>query len=134
MQIITDQSKEDDESEQLEKKTEISKKSTKIKLIRDIVLLIATGVLLFFIGEWLGNTLDTLCVVFNIPEIVIGIILGFVTSIPELITFFESQKHYKNENIGELGVVEATNNLLTSNVLNLFAIQSIGILIYTIFT
>ena len=80
--------KEDDESEQLEKKTEISKKSTKIKLIRDVVLLIATGVLLFFIGEWLGNTLDTLCVVFNIPEIVIGIILGFVTSIPELITFF----------------------------------------------
>ena len=77
--------KEDDESEQLEKKTEISKKSTKIKLIRDIVLLIATGVLLFFIGEWLGNTLDTLCVVFNIPEIVIGIILGFVTSIPEFI-------------------------------------------------
>ena len=68
------------------------------------------------------------------PEIVLGIALGFITSIPELITFFESQKHYKNENIGELGVVEATNNLLTSNVLNLFAIQSIGILIYTIFT
>ena len=42
--------KEDDESEQLEKKTEISKKSTKIKLIRDVVLLIATGVLLFFIS------------------------------------------------------------------------------------
>ena len=124
--------KEDDESEQLEKKTEISKKSTKIKLIRDRVLLIATGVLLFFIGEWLGNTLDTLCVVFNIPEIVIGIILGFVTSIPELITFFEAQKHHKTiSNNNMHGVVEATNNLLMSNMMNLFIIQSIGILLHT---
>ena len=31
-----------------------------------------------------------------------------------------------------LGVVEATNNLLTSNILNLFVIQTIGILIYVI--
>ena len=124
--------KEDDESEQLEKKTEVSKKSIKIKLIRDVVLLIATGVLLFFIGEWLGNTLDTLCVVFNIPEIVIGIILGFVTSIPELITFFEAQKHHKTiSNNNMHGVVEATNNLLMSNMMNLFIIQSIGILLHT---
>ena len=32
-----------------------------------------------------------------------------------------------------LGVVEATNNLLTSNLLNLFIIQSLGILLYIIF-
>ena len=32
-----------------------------------------------------------------------------------------------------LGVVEATNNLFTSNILNLFVIQSIGIIIYGIF-
>ena len=31
-----------------------------------------------------------------------------------------------------LGVVEATNNLLTSNILNLFAIQTIGIIIISI--
>ena len=130
--VNNDVPKEDDESEQLEKKTEVSKKSIKIKLIRDVVLLIATGVLLFFIGEWLGNTLDTLCVVFNIPEIVIGIILGFVTSIPELITFFEAQKHHKTiSNNNMHGVVEATNNLLMSNMMNLFIIQSIGILLHT---
>ena len=44
----------------------------------------------------------------------------------------ESQKHYKKEDDDMLGVVEATNNLLTSNILNLFAIQTIGILITSI--
>ena len=67
-------------------------------------------------------------------QVIIGILLGFITSIPELITFFESQRHYKNRDSNNmLGVVEATNNLLTSNMLNLFMIQSIGILIYAIF-
>jgi len=32
----------------------------------------------------------------------------------------------------KIGVIEATNNLLTSNLLNLFVIQSIGTIIYTI--
>ena len=85
--------------------------------------------LLYFIGNKLGNTLESLCKLFDIPESIIGILLGFVTSIPELMTFFESQKHYKKEEDEMLGVVEATNNLLTSNILNLFAIQTIGILI-----
>lgn len=83
-------------------------------------------------GNLLSNSLESLCRQFNIPEFVIGIALGFITSLPELITFFESQKHHKKEN-SDLGVVEATNNLLTSNVLNLFFIQSIGIIIYIIF-
>ena len=51
---------------------------------------------------------------------------------PELITFFESQRHYKKVDDDMLGVVEATNNLLTSNILNLFAIQTIGIIIISI--
>ena len=71
-----------------------------------------------------------MCNIFNIPQKIIGILLGFVTSIPELITFFEAQKHHKKNNDAILGVVESTNNLLTSNILNLFVIQSIGIVIY----
>ena len=70
---------------------------------------------------------------FNISQTIIGILLGFVTSIPELITFFESQRHHSKSKNDILGVVEATNNLLTSNILNLFVIQSIGIIIFTIF-
>ena len=98
-----------------------------------IFILIGAGILLYIVGELLGNTLDNLCNKFNISQTIIGILLGFITSIPELITFFESQKYHKSqENEEILGVVEATNNLLTSNISNLFIIQTIGIIIYNI--
>lgn len=102
------------------------------KFIKYVIYLFVTGILLFFIGNRLGDTLENLCNIFNIPQKIIGILLGFVTSIPELITFFEAQKHHKKNNDAILGVVESTNNLLTSNILNLFVIQSIGIVIYSL--
>ena len=99
-----------------------------------IILLIISGILLYFVGNRLSDTLENLARYFNISEMIIGIALGFITSIPELITFFESQKHYKKtEEDAVLGVVEATNNLFTSNILNLFIIQSIGIFVYNLF-
>lgn len=98
-----------------------------------ILFLILSGILLFFVGNLLGTTLENLCYRFKVPQIVIGILLGFITSIPELITFIESQKHHKKTQDDLLGVVEATNNLFTSNILNLFIIQSIGVLIYVVF-
>ena len=89
---------------------------------------------MYFVGNRLSDTLENLARYFNISEMIIGIALGFITSIPELITFFESQKHYKKtEEDAVLGVVEATNNLFTSNILNLFIIQSIGIFVYNLF-
>lgn len=98
-----------------------------------ILFLLLSGILLFFVGDLLGTTLENLCYRFNVPEIVIGVLLGFITSIPELITFIESQKHYKKSQDDLMGVIEATNNLFTSNILNLFIIQSIGVLIYLVF-
>lgn len=108
-----------------QKGTQVDKKA----VAKNICILIITAVLLFFIGELLGNILENLCRKFNVPELMIGIILGVATSIPELITFFEAQKHHSKEQNNIHGVVEATNNLLTSNMMNLFIIQSIGILI-----
>ena len=103
------------------------------KTLLYVAILIVTGILLFVVGDLLGETLENLANLFNVSETIIGVLLGFATSIPELITFFEAQKHYKNQNSDDiLGVVEATNNLLTSNILNLFVIQTIGILIYII--
>lgn len=96
-----------------------------------VVLLILVGIALYIIGNLLSEVLESLCITFHVPEVIIGVLLGFITSLPELITFFESQKHHKD---GKEGVVEATSNLLTSNMMNLFVIQSIGILIYTIVT
>lgn len=115
-------------AENVKRKANLNKR---LKLLRDIIILLVTGILLFIIGDLLGDTLDTLCRRFNVPEIVIGIVLGFVTSIPELITFFEAQRHHKSLNNDMLGVIEATNNLLMSNMMNLFIIQSIGIVLFT---
>lgn len=101
-----------------------------VKTILCIFILLCTSILLYVIGDALGNSMENLSIIFKIPEFVLGIVLGLATSVPELITFFESQKHYKENNSNNiLGVVEATNNLLTSNILNLFIIQTVGILI-----
>ena len=124
--------KEDKElAEEIEEEREEQKKNPK-KVMLYVMILIVTGILLFIIGELLGNTLENLCNLFGVSEVVVGILLGFVTSLPELITFFEAQRHYKKADDDMLGVVEATNNLLTSNILNLFAIQTIGILILSL--
>ena len=117
--------------EEIEEEKNEQKKNPK-KVMDYVLALIITGILLFIIGELLGDTLENLCNLFGVSEVIVGILLGFVTSLPELITFFEAQRHYKKVDDDMLGVVEATNNLLTSNILNLFAIQTIGILISAI--
>ena len=100
------------------------------KIVKYFAILVMSSILLFIIGELLGNTIENLCNIFGVSEIIIGFLLGFITSIPELVTFFEAQK--ENSENDMLGVIEATNNLLTSNALNLFIIQTIGIFIINI--
>ena len=113
-------------------KKEKDNKIRRLKILIYIVFLICISGVLYFIGNNLNIVLSKLCNLFNIPEQLIGFTLGFVTSIPELITFFESQKEYKKTENSELGVIEATNNLLTSNILNLFVVQTISIVIFVI--
>lgn len=115
---------------------ELIKKGSKrgLQIIINIVYIIFIAIALYLIGNLLSDSLTNLSITFRLPDLVLGIALGFITSIPELITFTEAQrKPYKQVAGAELGVVEATNNLLTSNLLNLFAIQSIGIIIYNLF-
>ncbi len=122
------------EEEQIEKGERLQEQEKKKKNKKSyiyILYIIIAGALLYIIGNELGNVLENLSEIFGIPEFVLGILLGTITSIPELITFFEAQKHYQNKQEDKLlGVIEATNNLLTSNMLNLFIIQAFGILIY----
>lgn len=124
---------EDKEIEQIQEKEDRWERGNKRKITRNLIILVVTAILLFIVGDLLGNTLENLCLRFGVPQLIIGVILGFVTSIPELITFFESQKHHGKSQNDILGVVEATNNLLTSNMMNLFIIQSIGVVIFAIF-
>lgn len=97
--------------------------------VKNTVFLIIIGIALFIVGELLGNVVKSLNEIFKFPEWIIGIALGFITSIPELITFIESQKQSQKIENNISGVVEATNNLLTSNIINLFVVLTIGIII-----
>ena len=124
------------QDKQIEEKIEKEKKWVKGKIKLSFIYsfyLIITTVSLYIIGNALSICLENLSKYFNIPQIILGITLGIITSIPELITFFESQKHHNKQENEELGVIEATNNLLTSNILNLCFIQTIGIIVYSIF-
>lgn len=112
---------------ELELKEEKYEKKQNKKTFIYVSFLVISGILLYFIGSKLGESLENLASIFNISQWILGILLGVITSIPELITFFEAQKHYNDV---MLGVVEATNNLLTSNILNLFLIQVVGIVLY----
>ena len=124
---------QDKEIEKLEEIKSEGERKTNKKTYEYIIYLILTSVSLYFIGNELGNTLEQLAKIFKISENILGFLLGFITSMPELITFFESQRHYKEQKENNLlGVIEATNNLLTSNMLNLFIIQNIGIIIFFI--
>lgn len=123
----------DKEIEEIQEREDEKEIGNKRKIAKNVIILIGTGILLFGVGNLLGDTLESLCIRFKVPQLVIGIILGLVTSIPELITFFESQRHHSKSKNDILGVVEATNNLLTSNMMNLFLIQSLGIIIFVIF-
>lgn len=117
-----------EETEEIEKEKRWVKGKKKI-IVRNSILLVIIGVALFFIGELLGGVVKSLSVIFNISEAIIGIALGFITSIPELITFIEAQRHSKKNKNNISGVVESTNNLLTSNMINLFIVLTIGIIV-----
>lgn len=118
-----------------EREIEEEKKQVKGKkgiILKYSIYLLLVGIALFFIGDQLGKVLETLCNLFSVSQALIGILLGVITSLPELITFFEAQRHHNKRENKEEGMAEATNNLLTSNILNLFVIQSIAILLYNI--
>ena len=105
----------------------------KKQILKYIIILIGAAILIFITGNILSDSLETLCNNFGVSQIIIGILLGIITSAPEFITFNEAQKYHKKESKEQLkGVIEATNNLISSNMLNLFVIQSVGILIYLI--
>lgn len=123
---------EDEEILKEEEKRELEEKKENKATVLYVIYLILSGIILFILGNLLGNVLEELAVRFNISQTILGILLGFITSIPELITFLESQRYYKIINKSYvLGVAEATNNLFYSNILNLFFIQAIGLIIFS---
>lgn len=77
-------------------------------------MVIFITIALYLIGNLLSDSLTNLSITFRLRDLVLGIALGFIT-------FTEAQRKLdKQVAEAELGVVEATNNLLTANILNLF--------------
>lgn len=103
-----------------------------LKVVKYFLYLTLIILGLFICADQLTNSLENICLVFNVPELIMGILLGFITSIPELITFIESQRYHSKIHAYD-GIVEATNNLFTSNVMNLFVIQTISIVLFMLF-
>jgi len=111
-----------------ETKEEIKKRH----VFKYTVILLLSAVLLYYVGEYLGDSIETLCISFNVSQITIGLLLGFFTSLPEFIAFFESQRHHNKNDNDIVGLVEAANGLLMSNVTNLFIILTLGIILINI--
>lgn len=118
-------------SEQLVPDVEQAKreKGKGLIILRYTSYLLLIAVALFITGQQLTGTLEVLLESFGVPAIVVGAILGVVTSIPEFFTFLEAQRTYDNP---QDGVLEGMNNLLTSNLMNLFLIQGTAILLYVL--
>jgi Ca2+/Na+ antiporter len=87
---------------------------------------------LYFLGNALGNNVRELGTTYGVPEIVLDIVIGVVTSLPELTTFFASYAWHR-ANDSDRATEEVTHNLLASNASNLLLIQTIGLAIFLLF-
>ena len=134
---LEDERKEIIREEKKEKlKTRRLNKVRKQRVLISWVILFLSFVLLYILGDKLSVVLETLGKEFKVPEIILGIIIGIATSIPELLSFFSSYKrHSRCTNLNkDKGAVEVVNNLVASNVANLCIIQTVAIIVFIIFT
>ena len=90
------------------------------------------GVTLIILAGWnLGSVAEDLIIRLGIPSWIIGWLLGFVSSIPEMSGFFEVyRKHKAHDLLHELDdSQEALDSLVASNMSNLCLILPLGILV-----
>ena len=97
-----------------------------------VTMIFISIILLYILGENLGKVLETLGKEMGVSEMILGLIMGITTSIPELVAYISSYRRHKNYRKPETdkGAVEVVNNLATSNISNLTIIQTIAILSY----
>ena len=96
--------------------------------LQGLLILVALA-LLYFLGTALGDTVYELGTTFGVPEIVLGVVIGVVTSLPEWTTFFSSYAWHRRTGTNRANE-EVVHNLLASNVANLLLIQTIGLAIF----
>ncbi len=100
------------------------------------ILYLVLGLALIIVaGRYLGDSAGTLVKEAGTPPWLVGWVLGLITSIPEMASFFEifrlskkrQQLHLKED------MQQALDALVASNMCNLGIILAVGILVYTFF-
>lgn len=96
--------------------------------LQALLILVALASL-YFLGTALGDTVYELGTTFGVPEIILGIVIGVVTSLPEWTTFFSSYAWHRKNGTNRANE-EVMHNLLASNVSNLLLVQTIGLAVF----
>ncbi|MFP4521119.1 MAG: hypothetical protein ACLFQK_03150 [Fibrobacterota bacterium] len=95
------------------------------------------GIILVLIaGKFLRDSAHNLVIELNMPTWIIGWILGFVTSTPEMASFFEVFRLKKKQGSIKLpdDTQQALDALVASNMSNLGIILPLGMLVYLFFS
>lgn len=100
-----------------------------------IIQLVSGIFLVILCGKFLGQCSEKLINQIGISAWAIGWILGLITSIPELTSFFEVFRIHKKRGTISLtdDMQEALDTLAVSNFTNLGIILPIGLIVFTIF-
>lgn len=109
----------------------VTKKAIGIAFVQIVV-----GIALVIVaGDFLGDSTKILIVRLGTPSWLIGWILGFMTSLPEMTSFFEIYRTAESKNLLHLpdNTQEALDALVASNMSNLGIILPLGMLLFAIF-
>lgn len=95
-------------------------------------ILFLSFILLFILGNMLSDILEILGNTFGVSELILGIVIGIATSLPELLSFMSSYHRHRRCKVPEKdrGAVEVVSNLVTSNISNLCIIQTFAIIVF----
>jgi len=86
------------------------------------------------IGHFLGSVAEVIVVALEIPEAAVGWVLGVVTSLPEMTTFFVVFASARGASDGNAATQRSLDNLAASNMSNVALIYPIGIVLFLLAT
>lgn len=101
---------------------------------RGAILIFLGLVMVIGAGRYLGESAEVLIEELKIASWLVGWLLGIVTSIPEMTSFFEIYRLHKKAGSIE-GIADTQENLdalVASNMSNLGIILPVGVLVYTL--
>lgn len=110
--------------------------SDRPRITNGILLLVSGIILVVLCGIFLGKISEQLIHQMGTPAWAVGWILGLITSIPELASFFEIFRMHKKRGTLSLtdDMQEALDTLVASNLANLGIVLPIGLFIFILVT